>query len=191
MTVADEGSAKPSTRERILQAGVAQFQAQGYHGVGVAAILEEARAPKGSFYHHFPGGKEQLAVEALAWLAGEIDRFLDRLDGDGANGVAMACGMADYAAKGLARADRMRGSLVTVLAADATPQSTAITGALRGAVDGWLDRLERGFARQGSREPRETARAALAVIEGATVLCRITGTPMALPSLVRRALEAG
>ena len=188
MTVADEASAKPSTRERILQAGVAQFQAQGYHGVGVAAILEEARAPKGSFYHHFPGGKEQLAVEALGWLAGEVDGFLDGLDRQGADGTTMAVGMADYAARGLARRDRMRGSLITVLAGDATPQSAAITGALQAAVEGWLDRLSRGFVREARAEPREAARAALALIEGAAVLCRIEGAPDALPTLVKRAL---
>jgi TetR/AcrR family transcriptional repressor of lmrAB and yxaGH operons len=51
-------------RERILRAALSHFQRHGYHGAGLAEILEEARAPKGSLYHHFPGGKAQLARAA-------------------------------------------------------------------------------------------------------------------------------
>lgn len=41
------------------------LQIQGYHGTGLAQILSEAGAPRGSLYFYFPGGKEQLALEAL------------------------------------------------------------------------------------------------------------------------------
>ena len=34
-------------------------------GVGVAEIIATSDATKGSMYFHFPGGKEELAVEAL------------------------------------------------------------------------------------------------------------------------------
>lgn len=41
------------------------LQTHGYHGTGLAQILSAASAPRGSLYFHFPGGKEQLALEAL------------------------------------------------------------------------------------------------------------------------------
>src|SRR3546814_14245285 len=42
---------------------------RGYAGVGLNEIVEKSGAPKGSLYHHFPEGKEQLAVAALDWAA--------------------------------------------------------------------------------------------------------------------------
>ncbi|RJF87594.1 TetR/AcrR family transcriptional regulator [Oleomonas cavernae] len=177
------------TRERILRAGVRLFQAQGYHGTGVAAILARSRAPKGSFYHHFPDGKEALAVAAVGWLAGEVDGFLDAQVAAGADAAAMAVGLAEHAARGLAHADSMRGSLIAILAAEAVPGSAAITAALQTAVDGWLARLATGFAGTSPAEAQARAREILALVEGATVMARIAGRPGEAVAIVRRAVE--
>jgi TetR/AcrR family transcriptional regulator, lmrAB and yxaGH operons repressor len=50
------------TRSRILHAAQRLFRKRGYHATGLNEILEVARAPKGSMYHHFPGGKEEIGV---------------------------------------------------------------------------------------------------------------------------------
>ncbi|EUJ39080.1 TetR/AcrR family transcriptional regulator [Brochothrix campestris] len=57
----DQGQAK----ERILAAAMRLFHFRGYHATGLSQILAESKAPKGSLYYHFPGGKEQLAIEAI------------------------------------------------------------------------------------------------------------------------------
>ncbi|MFA5122484.1 TetR/AcrR family transcriptional regulator [Zavarzinia sp.] len=180
-----DGTGDRPTRERILRAGVHLFQAQGYHGTGVAAILARSRAPKGSFYHHFPDGKEELAVAAVDWLAGEVNDYLDALLAAGADGAAMAVGFAEHAALGLAHAESMRGSLVTVLAAEAVPGSKPIAAALQAAVASWLARLAKGFAAAGPEAAAVRAREVLALIEGATVIARIAGRPEDLVAIVR------
>ena len=53
------------TRERILYASAERFRRQGYSGTGLKEIVMAADAPFGSLYHHFPGGKHQLAEEVL------------------------------------------------------------------------------------------------------------------------------
>ncbi len=53
------------TRTRLLDAGAELFGRQGYAATGVKQIVTAARAPFGSMYHHFPGGKEQLGAEAI------------------------------------------------------------------------------------------------------------------------------
>ena len=52
----------PDTRERILAAAQRLFRKRGYQATGLNDILEAANAPKGSLYHHFPGGKEAIGV---------------------------------------------------------------------------------------------------------------------------------
>ena len=54
-----------TTRERIVEASAELFRRQGYTATGVKQIVTAARAPFGSIYHHFPGGKEQLGAEAI------------------------------------------------------------------------------------------------------------------------------
>ncbi len=50
------------TRSRILTAAQRLFRKRGYHATGLNDILTLADAPKGSMYHHFPGGKEAIGV---------------------------------------------------------------------------------------------------------------------------------
>ncbi len=53
------------TRDRILDATSQLFRLQGYAGTAMKQVVDAAGAPFGSVYHFFPGGKEQLAVEAI------------------------------------------------------------------------------------------------------------------------------
>ncbi|WP_424160371.1 TetR/AcrR family transcriptional regulator [Bacillus amyloliquefaciens] len=58
-------NSKTGTKERIIQASAYLFQIQGYHATGLNQIIKESGAPRGSVYHHFPNGKEELAIEAI------------------------------------------------------------------------------------------------------------------------------
>ena len=60
--------ARPSLREKIVEAALDRFHAQGFNACSVQDITEAAGAPKGSFYNHFKT-KELLALAAL-------DRYL-------------------------------------------------------------------------------------------------------------------
>src|SRR5436190_501822 len=62
---------RPS-RERLLDSAVDLLQRQGYHGTGLNELLERSEAPRGSLYHYFPGGKEQIGAEAIARAGGQV-----------------------------------------------------------------------------------------------------------------------
>ena len=48
----------------------------GYHGLGIQAVLEAARAPKGSFYHHFTD-KEDFALQVIDQYMAGVHAALD------------------------------------------------------------------------------------------------------------------
>ena len=53
------------TRERIIDVSAELLRRQGYANTGVKQIVAAAKAPFGSIYHHFPGGKEELGAAAI------------------------------------------------------------------------------------------------------------------------------
>ncbi|WP_042463193.1 TetR/AcrR family transcriptional regulator [Neobacillus dielmonensis] len=53
------------TKTTIINIATALFQEKGYMGVGITEILQTCNISKGSFYHHFPNGKEELLIACL------------------------------------------------------------------------------------------------------------------------------
>lgn len=64
------------TKDRLIRAAATLFRTRGYHGVGLSDLLQEAKAPKGSLYHHFPNGKSDLALAAATWASDEMLRLI-------------------------------------------------------------------------------------------------------------------
>lgn len=54
-----------TVRDQILQTTCTLLEKQGFHGTGLNEIVKESGAPKGSLYHYFPDGKDQITAEAL------------------------------------------------------------------------------------------------------------------------------
>lgn len=69
------------TRQRLLDVGLALLLEHGYHGLGIQALLDAARAPKGSFYHHFED-KEDFALQVIDQYMHGVHAGLDACLGD-------------------------------------------------------------------------------------------------------------
>ena len=54
------------TKTRLIRTMQQALARQGFHGMGLTDLLAKADTAKGAMYHHFPGGKTQLAVAAIA-----------------------------------------------------------------------------------------------------------------------------
>ena len=59
---------RPSTRDHLIDVGVALMHQNGYNATGLKEILAKAEVPKGSFYHHF-ASKEDFASAVLELYA--------------------------------------------------------------------------------------------------------------------------
>ncbi|MCM3767135.1 TetR/AcrR family transcriptional regulator [Neobacillus niacini] len=60
------------TRSKIIDIATALFQQKGYKSVGVTEILKECKISKGSLYHHFPNGKEEILIACLKSVSESI-----------------------------------------------------------------------------------------------------------------------
>lgn len=69
------------TQQKLLETGMAMLLRHGYNDLGVAALLEKTRIPKGSFYHHF-SSKEDFALQVIDLYLKEVHRGLDQCLGD-------------------------------------------------------------------------------------------------------------
>ncbi|ALG14503.1 hypothetical protein AOZ06_02480 [Kibdelosporangium phytohabitans] len=60
----------------MIRSAALLFREHGIAGTSLADVLEHSGAPRGSIYHHFPGGKNQLAAEATVWAGSLVTRML-------------------------------------------------------------------------------------------------------------------
>src|SRR5580704_15031344 len=66
-----------AVRTRMVEGAVRLLAIKGVEGTSFAEVLEATDSPRGSVYHHFPGGKPELLHAALD-LASE--RALDAME---------------------------------------------------------------------------------------------------------------
>jgi len=71
---------KSATRESLIGVGLKLIQSGGYTATGINQILDAAKIPKGSFYHHF-STKDEFVMEVIRrYAAGEGERLERLLD---------------------------------------------------------------------------------------------------------------
>mgnify|MGYP000350871796 FL=1 len=66
---------KRDTRNDIIRIGMELIATQGYSATGIGAVLQEAKVPKGSFYHYFPS-KEEFGLAVIDRFAEGYERYL-------------------------------------------------------------------------------------------------------------------
>jgi TetR/AcrR family transcriptional repressor of nem operon len=64
------------TKQRLLEAGLPMLLQHGYNDLGIQALLEATRTPKGSFYHHFRD-KEDFALQVIDEYMRDVHAGLD------------------------------------------------------------------------------------------------------------------
>jgi TetR/AcrR family transcriptional repressor of lmrAB and yxaGH operons len=174
----------PGSRQRLVTAAVTLLARQGYEATTVNGIAAEGAAPMGSFYFHFPGGKEDLGVAALRYGAERFaERLTEVLDRSASPGEALA-GCALWLAEELEAADWADGCPVAATALESVTRSAALRAAAAEGFRLWRDVLARRLRAGGIAEEAadELAGNALALIEGAELLARAQGSPGPLRS---------
>jgi AcrR family transcriptional regulator len=163
-----------STRESILTAAAELMRHRGYAAVGMKDVAVASGAPIGSLYHHFPGGKLQIASEALvnAGIAYGmlIPTLMEPFDDLGAAiEAAFTQAAQDMAATGFANMCPVAS--VAAETADTVPELRQTTAEI---FTGWLDGGAAYFQSRGlaPAAARELIVGLVGALEGAFVLAR-------------------
>ncbi len=162
-------------KAKLIEAAMRLFRRQGYASTGLAQILAESGAPRGSLYHYFPSGKEALG-EAAVELAGR--RIHEMLSGHAERHADPRRFLRAYCrtmAGWMAESEFRSGCPIATTLLENAPASPAITEAGRRAIDAWIEEIAGVFVRAGERRAaaRRRAELVIAAMEGALILARV------------------
>lgn len=163
------------TRERILRAAKRLFQQRGYYAVGTAEILAASIAPKGSMYHHFPEGKQQIAIEAVNTIHTDVLTLMHKLETDGLSVSNTVRQLAKGMARWLKDSEYREGTMLASTTVGSVPDLPNLHGAIKAAFDAWRMHVIERLIREGwtKTDAAGTAQTIIAGIEGAMILARI------------------
>ena len=158
------------TRQKMIERTAVLLAKKGLQGTSFSEVLEASGAPRGSLYHYFPGGKDELVLAAIS-LAGErASTVLDAMRGEPADQVAQQFLMLWRTV--LERSNFGAGCAVAAVTVAAT--SDRLIGSAAGVFREWRTRLGEVLASGGVPADRSNALAAalISASEGAVILAR-------------------
>ena len=170
-----EAKVRLSTRTRLVDAARRLLQQRGYHGVGTAEILALAEAPKGSMYHHFPEGKQQIAAAAVARIGEDVLAVLRAADTKREPVDALIRRLARGMAKWLKETNFRESTMLASVSACADPTLPTLQTALHDALATWRAELTTLLIRDGVSRAAAPglSQTILAALEGALLTARI------------------
>jgi TetR/AcrR family transcriptional repressor of lmrAB and yxaGH operons len=147
---------------------------QGYGATGLDEILRASGSPKGSFYFHFPAGKEQLAAEALDEAGRGVRTFIDAVVAAAATPGDAVRRIAAVEARQLAASGFELGCPIATVTLEMAARSDAIQAVAQAAYDSWAEPVAALLAAHDvtPTEAALLARWVIAALEGALVLAR-------------------
>jgi TetR/AcrR family transcriptional repressor of lmrAB and yxaGH operons len=164
-----------SPRTHLVLAALDLLRRSGLSGAGINQVVEASRAPKGSVYHYFPGGKQQLVLEALQEARRAVGENFAGIFRGNAPVAEKIRGLFTKTAAAVAANQFAKGCPVAAVTLDLDADSEPLRRACEDIFDTWVDVISRGLADVPRSERPAIARLTLASLEGGLVLARAAG----------------
>ncbi|MDI5978852.1 TetR/AcrR family transcriptional regulator [Amycolatopsis magusensis] len=174
------------TRARLVGAARELVEAKGYHGTGLNEVLAVAGAPRGSLYHHFPGGKDQLIGEALTTAGQEVDALLAELTASAVTVGRLVHALLEALAERMVAADYAKGCPVATVALEVAGSGGSLRELCGDIYAGWQQVLVHALEEAGHESAEDLAATVLALIEGALLLARAARSRVPIERTGRR-----
>jgi TetR/AcrR family transcriptional regulator, lmrAB and yxaGH operons repressor len=165
---------RTDTREQMVRTAARLFASQGYEATGLVQVVEASGTPRGSVYFHFPGGKEQLASEALS-LASML--YLGAVSSSIVKGPTTAKAVlrsSKVLAKGLEETDFLQGCPIAAVALETSGSNETLRIICSQYFKEWILLYENSLTQEGVAPERSQrlATTIVCVIEGGLLLSR-------------------
>ncbi len=158
-------------RDAVLDAAARLFRDRGLDGVGVAEITRAAGLTHGGFYGQFPGGKDELAAEAVGHAFARTRAMWNELAAGKPPVDAVAAIAGTYLSPGHL-AHPGAGCPVPLLAADAARQGGPVRAAFTEGVRDLIEAFAAHMAGDTAVARQAGAIRLLAAMAGAVLLAR-------------------
>lgn len=171
------------TREEAIERIADVFRLYGYDGASLRRFSSATGLGRASLYHHFPGGKEEMALEVFGSLGATVARdILTPLSAPGTAGQRIdgwLRGLERFYAKG--EKNCLLGAMVLC------GGSTRFSKELGAAFGLWISTLSRALEEAGfdRRDAKRRAENAVATVQGSLIVSRGLGDA----KVFRRALK--
>src|SRR6478672_3397459 len=179
-------------RERMVISAALLIRERGARATAISDVLKHSRAPRGSAYHYFPGGRTQLLEEATDYAGAYIAEKISAAD----DAVTLLNDLTDLYRQQLIRSDYRAGCpivAVTVEAGDPDnpERTTKVIERAAAAFARWTDLISRRLIAEGVEDSRaeELAMLVTTSIEGAIIVARASRDVKPL-DLVQRQLRS-
>jgi AcrR family transcriptional regulator len=170
------------TRERIVDVSAELLSRQGFAATGVKQIVREARAPFGSIYHFFPGGKEELGAAAIRRAGAGYEELIPAVFNPAPDLVSAVRDFFAGAAALLEDSEYEDACPIATVALEVSSTSELMREACADVFESWIAAGVPRFTAEGLDEEtaRELVVAMIAALEGAFVLARASRSTEAL-----------
>jgi AcrR family transcriptional regulator len=164
-----QNKAGAETRRRMVAGAARAIGTRGVDAMSLRDLAKEAGVPLGSTYHHFPGGKAQLAEEAVTSTGRKVARLVESARDQGIEGAIAA--FTRVWRELLVETDFRTGCPVLAVA---TGDDPGLTETARGIFTSWQELMVAGLVDGGVPAARAPglARMIVASLEGAVAVSR-------------------
>ena len=165
----NDTSTTHSARDQILEAAIILMKQSGLTGAGINQILARSGAPKGSLYHYFPGGKQQIAIEALTLYAERVAAVFERTLSSKKKAADKIRALMRYVADRFEDAGFAQSCAAGAVTLDLDADGAAIQPVIANAFKSWQGVIARDLPIRSASRRKSFAGLVLSTIEGAYV----------------------
>jgi AcrR family transcriptional regulator len=176
---------RSDARQRMLDSATALIRERGASATSLDDIIAHSRAPRGSVYYYFPGGRTQLIEEVVERAGASIQELIAGA-GDLTPVEAFDAFIAAWR-DGLAASCFRAGCPVLAVAIESNDETPQLTDAAARAFTGWRSALATLLRRHGvpPAEARRLSNLVVAAVEGAVAISRAERSTQPLDDVAR------
>lgn len=162
-----------NTKEKLISTTANLIQTKGYYGTGVSEILSSVGVPKGSLYHHLPGGKDELVSEALKYAAYKrAKRFSAAMKGKGSASQGLIA-VVEVVQKELIDSNFRKGCPVTTVSLEIANENEELRETCEHLFQFWLKAVEDYLIYKNVENWNIKANSYFTQLEGALLLSKV------------------